>query len=93
MNDFILGALAMGFLTAALFFWRFWQRSRDPLFRLFAMAFAILGLNQFALLLFGESSEYTLHLYAIRLFAFLLILLAIYRKNSDKGGPAREQSA
>jgi hypothetical protein len=81
MNDFILGFLAMGFLTAALFFWRFWQRSRDSLFRFFALAFAILGLNQVALMRFGEHSEYTLHLYTIRLVAFASILVAIYRKN------------
>jgi hypothetical protein len=93
MNDFILGMLAMGFVTAALFFRRFWQRSRDSLFRLFAMAFAILAVSQVALLQFGESSEYTLHLYALRLFAFLLILLAIYRKNRDPGLTSREPPA
>ena len=82
MNDFLLGYLAMGFLSAALFFWRFWQHTRDALFRWFALAFAILGANQFALTQFGEESEYRLHLFGIRLSAFLLILFAIYRKNA-----------
>lgn len=81
MNDFILGFLAMGFVAASCFFRRFWQKTRDPLFRLFALAFAILAVNQLTMLWFGEDSEYRLHLYGIRLFAFLLILLAIYRKN------------
>lgn len=83
MNDFLLGYLAMGFLCGALFFWRFWQRTFDALFRLFALAFAVLGFNQLALLEFGEDSEYRLHLFGIRLSAFLLILFAIYRKNQE----------
>jgi hypothetical protein len=87
MNDFLLGYLAMGFLSAALFFWRFWQRTHDTLFRLFALAFAVLAVNQLALLQFGEDSEYRLHLFGIRLSAFLLILFAIYRKNSSRQAP------
>jgi hypothetical protein len=84
MNDFLLGVLAMGFLTSAAFFWRFWQRSQDGLFRLFALAFVILGVNQLGILWFGDNEEHTVKLYAVRLFAFLLILTAIYRKNREQ---------
>ena len=87
MNDFLLGYLAMGYLTVGLFFLRFWQRTHDSLFRLFALAFAVLGVNQVALVQFGEDSEYRLHLFGIRLSAFLLILFAIYRKNSSRPTP------
>lgn len=84
MNDFVLGMIAMGSLTVALFFWSFWKRTRDSLFRLFAVAFAILAVNQVGLLAFGESAEYSSLLYGVRLFAFLVILFAIYRKNSGR---------
>ena len=44
--DFLSGAITLGFLVAALFFLRFWRRTRDNLFLAFAAAFALLGLGQ-----------------------------------------------
>ena len=83
MNGFLLGALSMGFFAVALFFWRFWRRTRDRFFALFAVAFAIMSVNQMTLFLFGEVSEYRTWLYMIRLTAFVVILAAIIDKNRD----------
>lgn len=81
MNSFLLGALSMGFLTGALFFLRFFVRTRDLFFAFFGVAFAIMSANQVALALLGEDSEYRSWLYLIRLAAFGVILFAIYDKN------------
>lgn len=79
--DFIAGAVAFGFITCCLFFLRYWQRSRDELFLMFAFAFGLLGLGQSILALANIPTEERGALYLFRLTAFLLILFAIYRKN------------
>jgi hypothetical protein len=81
MNSFLLGALAMGFLAGALFFVRFFVRTRDRFFAFFGAAFAIMSANQVALTVFGEDSEFRSWLYLVRLAAFVVILYAIYDKN------------
>jgi hypothetical protein len=65
-----------------LFFLRFWRRTRDRLFVIFAATFWLLGLN-WALLAFTGPEEETrrLILYALRAIAFILILIAIVDKN------------
>ena len=81
MFDFLSGAITMGFLVAGFFFLRFWKRTRDPLFLAFAAAFWLLGLGQ-ALLAFTEIPvEERSWLYLLRLAAFSLILVSIWRKN------------
>ena len=81
LYDFLSGAVSFGFLVCALFFLRYWSRSRDALFLAFAVAFALLGLGQTILALANLPTEERGSLYLIRLSAFLLILIAIYRKN------------
>lgn len=83
--DFLSGAITMGFLICSLFFWRFWMRTRDALFRHFAIAFVLLTLCQALLALTGIPVEERSWLYLIRLAAFLLILYAILRKNLRTG--------
>ena len=82
LNPFILGMVVMACAVAGLFFLRFWRRTRDRLFVMFAAAFWILGLN-WMLLSFTEPEAETRRvlLYAIRLMAFALILIAIIDKN------------
>jgi hypothetical protein len=84
LGPFLSGAITFGFVVAALFFARFWQRTRDGLFLAFAVAFALLGLNQALLVLSGIPVEERSPLYLIRLAAFLLIILAIFRKNAGR---------
>lgn len=78
---FLSGAVAAGFLVAGLFFLRFWRRTRDSLFISFALAFWLLGLGQALVSLTDIPVEERSWIYLIRLAAFLLILLAIFRKN------------
>lgn len=81
LYDFLSGALALGFGVCALFFLRFWKRTREELFLAFALAFLLLGIGQTVLDLANIPTEARGSLYLLRLFAFLLILVAIYRKN------------
>jgi uncharacterized membrane protein YoaK (UPF0700 family) len=81
LYDFLSGAVAFGFLVCALFFMRFWRRTRDRFFLPFALAFALLGLVHIILALGNIPTESRGPIYLIRLAAFALILLAIMRKN------------
>jgi hypothetical protein len=80
VRNFIAGMLMMGYVTAAFFFLRFWQRTRDQLFGAFALAFILLALQR-ALLAGHAGHEGPVWLYLIRLSAFVVILLAIVGKN------------
>lgn len=77
----INGLLTAGFLMAALFFLRFWRRTRDRLFAAFAAAFALLAIAQPLPMLTGIPSESQAAIYLLRLAAYLLIIWAILSKN------------
>lgn len=81
LYDFLAGAVALGFFVCALFFLRFWRRTRDQLFLAFSLAFALLGTGQSVLALANIPSEERGSLYLFRLGAFAIILVAIIRKN------------
>lgn len=81
LYDFLSGAVALGFGVSALFFLRFWRRTREELFLAFALAFLLLGVGQTVLALANIPTEERGSIYLLRLGAFLLILVAIYRKN------------
>ncbi|HEX5414476.1 MAG TPA: DUF5985 family protein [Chloroflexota bacterium] len=81
LYDFLSGAVALGFAGCALFFLRFWRRTREELFLAFAVAFLLLGTSQTILALANIPTEERGSIYLIRLLAFLLILIAIFRKN------------
>lgn len=79
---FLSGAVSAGFLFAGLFFLRFWRKTHDRLFVAFAIAFWLLGLNQALLTFSSVPAEERSWLYLLRLAAFVLILAAIWRKNT-----------
>ena len=81
---YLSGAVTLGFFGCALFFLRFWKRTRDELFVSFAAAFALLGIGQAVLVLANIPEEHRSYLYLIRLLAFAVILCAIARKNRSK---------
>lgn len=83
LQQMMTGALAMGYLVAALFFLRFWRQTRDRLFGIFAMAFVMLAAQRVALAFVDPATgdEGATHLYVIRLAAFLCILYAIVDRN------------
>lgn len=82
-NAVLLGAgmLAMGYMTAAAFFLKFWRQTKDRLFLIFAVAFVLLALNQGLPPLFDVPREEASHFYLLRLGAFLLIIVGIVGKN------------
>jgi hypothetical protein len=79
--QFFSGAIMMGYIVIALFFCRYWQRTKESLFGAFSAAFAVLSAERVALLLTSTGSELRPFVYLIRFSAFMLILLAIFLKN------------
>ena len=84
MNQIMSGALAMGFGVAGLFFLRFWRKTRDGLFALFALAFFVMSANRIEIALWALRGTRGDHLYWVRLIAFALILAAILEKNRSR---------
>jgi O-antigen/teichoic acid export membrane protein len=81
MRELFSGAIATAAFVAALYFFKFWRRSADRLFVLFAAAFALLAANAVALGLTHPVGEFEVAIYLVRLAAFVLILVAIIDKN------------
>jgi hypothetical protein len=78
----------MGFLIAGLFFAKFWARTSDPLFAIFAAAFLLLAVHQGVLIGGAVPRAEQGWTYLIRLAAFSLLAVAILYKNmSRKPGP------
>jgi hypothetical protein len=86
VNMFLAGMFTAGFLAGGLFFARFWARSRDSLFLAFTAAFWLLALNQALVALIQEPEANQSWLYLLRVAAFLLIAVAIVRKNAGDAG-------
>jgi len=82
---FLSGAVTFGLLLCGLFFLQFWKRTGDGLFLSFGFAFNLLGIAQGLITLANIYLEERSWAYLIRLAAFLLIAVAIARKNrADK---------
>jgi hypothetical protein len=81
MNPVLIGGIATACLVAALFFLRYWRATHDRFFLLFALSFALEGINRVVLFLYVGPDEYGPFYYLIRLVAYGLILLAIVGKN------------
>lgn len=87
LDSFLLGVISFASLMAGVFFLKFWRATRDSFFLAFAAAFFIEGINRIALLAVPQPNEGAPVIYLVRLVAFLLILIAILRKNY--GGASR----
>jgi hypothetical protein len=81
LSSLTSGVLVMGYLIVGLFFLRFWHETRDRLFGIFAAAFWLLAVQRFLLVLLENTPRDDVWLYALRLLAFVLILIAIVDKN------------
>lgn len=81
MTFMFLGAIAMANFTASLFFFKFWRHSRDRFFMFFALAFAMEALVRVMLGVIHYSSEQEPLFYLVRLFSYVLIIIAIIDKN------------
>ena len=81
MTVLLQGAVAMGCIVAGMFFLRFWRDSQDRLFLRFALAFWMLAVSYILLGAIAFATEWRVYVFVVRLFAFLLILFAIFEKN------------
>jgi hypothetical protein len=90
MADSTSGLLTAGFLVAALFFLKFYARTRDALFIAFAVAFALFAAEQALLALGGLDREERTWFYLLRFAGFLLIIVGILAKN--RGAASRGPS-
>jgi hypothetical protein len=90
MHQIMAGALAMGLAVAGIFFFRFWRKTRDRLFALFALSFLIMAANRVQLSLSALRGARGDHFYWVRLVSFALILVAILDKNRSRK-PSDEQ--
>lgn len=81
---FLSGAVTAMFALAGLFFLHSWKHTRDSFFIAFALAFWLLALNQGLISLAGIPIEERSWIYLLRLGAFVLIIVSIWRKN--RGG-------
>ena len=86
MIEFLSGAITMGFIVAAVFFLRFWRRTRDRFFFAFAVAFLLLALNQALAQWLGAADERVMYTYLLRVLGFVIILAAIIDKNMAPKG-------
>ena len=87
-DDFLGGAIVMGFAIAALMFLKFWRRTREGLFLAFAGSFLLLAATQALLTLGDVPVEERSYLFLLRLAAFLLIIAALGWQNR-RGNRAR----
>lgn len=82
----LMGGITVASIVISMFFFRFWRKSADRFFLLFALSFLIQGLNRITIALDTFGSESSILNYSIRLLAYALILVAILDKNRAKKG-------
>jgi len=85
MIEFFSGAVTLGFLVAAGFFFSFWHKTADRLFLAFAFAFVLFALNQGLAAWLTVVNEPTSLIYVLRVLGFIIILGAIVDKNARPG--------
>lgn len=85
LNGFLLGVIATASFTAGLIFLKYWRRTRDSLFLSFAIAFIVEAANRTCLLFIDKPNEGKPVIYLVRLVVFMVLLIAIIRKNFTTG--------
>ena len=80
----LLGALIASCFFAAVFFLRFWHRTRDRFHLFFSAAMVLLAVNWAAVAGTTAAGEPRSEIYLARLLAFVLILVAIVDRNRRK---------
>jgi Family of unknown function (DUF5985) len=81
IKGFVLGGIAVGSMTAGLFFLRFWRTTGDRLFLFFAVALGVEALVRIVLALSAVSQESEPFIYLLRILSYGLIIVAIIDKN------------
>jgi hypothetical protein len=86
-SQFLSGAIMLGYLAIGFFFFRFWRKTRDSLFAVFAASFCVLAIERILLLLTtntlrdADLHEMRPYVYFVRFTAFMLIIVAFWLKN------------
>ena len=88
MKGLLLGGVAIGSLTAGLFFLRFWRTTGDRFFLFFAVAFGLEALVRVVLGLSALSQESEPFIYGLRLLSYAFIIVAVVDKNRSPAGPS-----
>lgn len=81
MIEFMSGLITMGYLASALFFLKFWARTKDGLFLAFFVAFMLFATEQGLLVWARTAREEETWFYLLRLGGFGLIIAAVIAKN------------
>ena len=81
MTGLLSGILIAEYAVIALFFAKFWSKSRDRLFLMFSGAFVVLAVQRVAIAMTQEILEQQAPLYLLRLAAFVVIIVAIVDRN------------
>ena len=87
MVQFLRGALAMAAIVAMMFFVRYWKRTHDRLFFIFALSFCALAVNWIGLALAYPTRESGHGMYVVRLVAFRLIAGIVDKNRADERRP------
>jgi hypothetical protein len=90
MFDFISGMVTMGFLVAALFFFKFWSGTRDFLFLTLGVAFVCFAITHALPILLDIPREERSWIYIVRLLGFTTLIVGIIAKNAKgrrRGAP------
>lgn len=81
LTYFLWGGSSVAAFVAGLFFAKFWRRTRDRFFLMFALAFWLLSATWVGLVATNRSDETRTYFYLLRLAAFVIIIGAIADKN------------
>ena len=81
MAEFLAGTISASLLVIALFFLRFWKRTRDRLFLYFGAAFVTLMIEQILRSVLAVNDDSVPAVYSVRLVAFAFIIFGIAGKN------------
>jgi hypothetical protein len=84
MEQFLSGAVVMGFAVAGLLFLSYWRRTREGLFLTFAGSFFLLAVNYTWLAITEIPAEERSPLFLVRLLAFAMIIIAIIQSNRPR---------
>lgn len=84
MEQFLSGAVVMGFAVACLLFLSYWRRTRERLFLTFAASFFLLAANYIWLAITQIPVEERSPLFLVRLLAFGMIIVAIIQSNRPR---------
>lgn len=92
MYEFTSGVLFFGFAVVALCFLRFWRKTGDRLFAIFAVSFGLMAVSRSLLGFMRVQEDAYPYVYMLRLFANIVIIYGIIDKNRNIGHQGRPEA-